>query len=309
MALRRDSKCELQNTANKSQIANRSCQCGCFFVQFSRVSGMLACSILPIISPLSSFRRCHVSHYQLTELLLPDLLSADGAAGEVRVVTTSSSAHAFPATLELGDLNWDERTWDATAAYGTSKLANMLFAQELAQRQPLDRQALGSAKPRLRSLAVHPGVVATSLFREFGASSLDDLAEQTPLGLVLKRPAEGCRPLVYALLAPGLPTGAYVSDCELTDVSPAAKDASARVELWEWTERWIAEARAKAELAKAEVALKSESGTPNGVAEEVAEEVAEKVAEVVIEEENDEESLIVTVEPEESSDDAASTTK
>lgn len=189
---------------------------------------------------------CHVSHFQLTQQLLPDLLAAtDGAVAEARVVTTSSSAHAFPADMDLSDLGWVERPWDATAAYGSSKLANLLFAQELAQRQP------PSATQRLCSLAVHPGVVATSLFREFGAASLEGLAEQTPLGLVLKSPSDGCRPLVYALLAPRLPTGSYISDCELTDVSPAAKDASARAELWEWTENWLADARCRLEAAQA----------------------------------------------------------
>jgi len=63
---------------------------------------------------------------------------------------------------------------------------------------------------------------------------------------VLKAPDEGCRPLLYALLAPGLPSGGYVVDCALTDISPASKSASARRELWEWTESWVAEKRRSA---------------------------------------------------------------
>jgi hypothetical protein len=49
---------------------------------------------------------------------------------------------------------------------------------------------------------------------------------------------------VYALLAPRLPNGAYLSDCEVTDVSRAAKDTAAQQALWEWTERWIERATA-----------------------------------------------------------------
>ena len=48
------------------------------------------------------------------------------------------------------------------------------------------------------------------------------LLGESPLSLVLKTPADGCRTMVYALLAPGLPSGSYLSDCEITDVAPAA---------------------------------------------------------------------------------------
>ena len=140
------------------------------------------------------------------------------------------------------------RGWDATTAYGESKLANVLFAQELAVRTPPTADGA-----RVTSLAVHPGVVATSLFREFGVgatattpslpqqaeSALKTLAEAPPAKLLFKLPDDGCRTSCYALLAPDLPSGAYLSDCEITDVSPAAKDPAARKALWAWTEEWL----------------------------------------------------------------------
>ena len=49
------------------------------------------------------------------------------------------------------------------------------------------------------------------------------------------------------------------SDCELTDVSPAAKDVKARRELWEWTEEWVAARRAElgeAAARRAELAMR-----------------------------------------------------
>merc|ERR1719469_1053939 len=121
----------------------------------------------------------------------------------------------------------------------------MLFAQELAQR---------TRSSVVRSIATHPGVVLTTLFKELGpdyqaarsgslsGKSADRLAgipalrsirEAMPLKIVLKSPGEGCRPLLYSLLAPDLPSGGYIVDCALTDISPA------RQELWEWTERWV----------------------------------------------------------------------
>lgn len=186
------------------------------------------------------FQTCHVGHWQLTEGLLPTLCADLSEGEEARIVTVSSSAHALSDGLSLEDAAWETRPWDSSAAYGASKLANLLHAQELAQR------AAPSAG-RLTSLAVHPGVVATSLFREFGPlstplPSLDGPALQaSPLSLVLKTSEEGSRTSLYALLAPGLPSGSYLSDCALTDVSPAAKDPKARRELWEWTARWLAE--------------------------------------------------------------------
>ena len=209
---------------------------------------------------------CHVSHFMLTQDLLPDL-SEDGE--EARVVTVSSSAHALAPGVDLSDQTWSKRTFDATTAYGESKLANLLFAEELASRAP--SMADGG---RITSLALHPGVVATSLFKEFtpqqsGTSLptpppqletlLETIASSPPAKLAFKLPEDGCRTSCYALLAPGLPTGAYLSDCELTDVSPAAKDVKARRELWEWTEEWVAARRAElgeAAARRAELAMR-----------------------------------------------------
>ena len=72
-----------------------------------------------------------------------------------------------------------------------------------------------------------------------GIPALRTIREATPLKVVLKSPEEGCRPLLYSLLAPGLPSGGYIVDCALTDISPASKSVAARQELWEWTERWV----------------------------------------------------------------------
>ena len=192
---------------------------------------------------------CHIGHQQLTQRLLPDLQEA---TGEARVVTVSSSAHAFASDAGLDDPMWASTSYDTNQNYGRAKFANMLFAQELAQRAPAG----------VVSTVAHPGLVLTTLFKELGPnyepdsggslsgkSAVDDrlagipalkmLRDSTPLKVVLKSPEEGCRPLMYALLAPGLPNGAYISDCELRDISPPSKGVAARTDLWEWTEAWL----------------------------------------------------------------------
>ena len=201
-----------------------------------------------------SLQACHIGHQHLAQRVLPTLVSY---AGETRVVTTSSSAHAFASEMGLDDplYRTPGNVFDTNSNYGRAKFANMLFAQELAQR---------TRSSGVRSIATHPGVVLTTLFKELGPnyeassggsltgkSAVDDrlagipalrsIRESTPLKVVLKSPVEGCRPLLYSLLAPGLPSGGYVVDCALTDISPASKSAAAREELWEWTDKWVEE--------------------------------------------------------------------
>lgn len=94
----------------------------------------------------------HLGHFALTGLLL-DLIpdSADS-----RIVTVSSSAHDNGA-MDWDDFNW-EQSYRRSPAYGRSKLANLLFAYELARR-------LGWAGSSVVSVAVHPGVCFTELNR------------------------------------------------------------------------------------------------------------------------------------------------
>ena len=228
-----------------------------------------------------ALQACHIGHQQLAQLLIPTL---EGSAGETRVVTTSSSAHAFATEMGLDDpLYTGESKFDTNSNYGRAKFANMLFAQELAQRT------------RVRSIAAHPGVVLTTLFKELGPdyeaassgslsgkSAVDDrlagipalrtIREATPLKVVLKSPEEGCRPLLYSLLAPGLPSGGYIVDCALTDISPASKSAAARQELWEWTERWVETKLGSAVQEEQEAPRMAEAATgeTNAAAEVVA---------------------------------------
>jgi len=92
----------------------------------------------------------HLGHFALTGLLLPALL----AGPESRVVTVSSAAHRM-GHIDFADLQ-SERHYRKWAAYGQSKLANLLFTRELQRRA--DR-----AGRSLLSVAAHPGYAATEL--------------------------------------------------------------------------------------------------------------------------------------------------
>jgi NAD(P)-dependent dehydrogenase (short-subunit alcohol dehydrogenase family) len=92
----------------------------------------------------------HLGHFALTGLLLDRLLATPGA----RVVNVASQASY------LGRMNWDDldgaRKYDRWAAYGQSKLSNLLFTFELARR-------IAGLRVDVRSIACHPGYAATNL--------------------------------------------------------------------------------------------------------------------------------------------------
>ena len=95
----------------------------------------------------------HLGHLALTALLLDRLLAAPAA----RVVAVSSVAHRVRSRIDFADLAF-ERDYDRVAAYGRSKLANLLFAYRL------DAVLRAAGAPAI-ALAAHPGVSDTELTR------------------------------------------------------------------------------------------------------------------------------------------------
>lgn len=97
----------------------------------------------------------HLGHFALTGLLLDRIVETAGS----RIVTVSSDAHRFGTSIDFDDLQ-SEDEYSATAAYGQSKLANLMFAYELQRR-------LAAGRSGTISLAAHPGGAATDLSRDF----------------------------------------------------------------------------------------------------------------------------------------------
>jgi NAD(P)-dependent dehydrogenase (short-subunit alcohol dehydrogenase family) len=95
----------------------------------------------------------HLGHFALTGLLLSHLLPVAGS----RVVTVSSWGHRLKATIDFDDLQ-GERNYDRAAAYGRSKLANLLFTYELQRK-------LASRGSSTIAVAAHPGSARSDLLR------------------------------------------------------------------------------------------------------------------------------------------------
>jgi NAD(P)-dependent dehydrogenase (short-subunit alcohol dehydrogenase family) len=170
----------------------------------------------------------HLGHFALTNLLLPAVTG--------RVVTVSSGAHRL-GKVDLADLNWETRKYDAWRAYGQSKLANLLFTAELQRR-------LTEAGSSVRALAAHPGYSATHLQDNTG-SRLQTALMAVGNRVLAQSDAQGALPSLYAATQ-DLPGGSYVGPDgigefrghpKLVDRSKAAKDAATARGLWDLSER------------------------------------------------------------------------
>lgn len=153
----------------------------------------------------------YIAHFLLTVLLLPLLKKSS----EPRVVTVSSIAHTR-GSIDFDNLN-GERHFDAYHAYANSKLADALFANELARREPW-----------LASNSLHPGVIDTKLLHTgFGATG-DSVAV-------------GARIPVYLATSPEVKSisGKYFDDCAAIQPAPLASDRKLAEALWHWTENAI----------------------------------------------------------------------
>jgi NAD(P)-dependent dehydrogenase (short-subunit alcohol dehydrogenase family) len=89
------------------------------------------------------------------------------AAGNASIVALSSGGHAM-GDVDFDDPKWESREYDKFVAYDASKTANILHAVEA------DRRLRGSG---IRAHAVHPGTVATSLWRYMSRADFSELRE------------------------------------------------------------------------------------------------------------------------------------
>jgi NAD(P)-dependent dehydrogenase (short-subunit alcohol dehydrogenase family) len=165
----------------------------------------------------------HLAGFLLTRELMPALRRAGGA----RVLMTSSGSHRG------AKIRWEDpmhrRGYSLLAAYGQSKLANVLFAAEFNRR-------IGAAAG-IRACAVDPGLVDTDIGRK-GTSGFERLVWEwrrrsgTP-------PEEAARTIVYLAAGPPLPApdAVYWKDCRPLAPSREAQNAADAARLWTLSEQ------------------------------------------------------------------------
>ncbi|HZR81231.1 MAG TPA: SDR family oxidoreductase [Candidatus Binatia bacterium] len=172
----------------------------------------------------ATFAVNHLAYFLLTILLL-DRLRAGAPA---RVVNVASDAHKFVRGMNFDDLGF-ERDYRAMRVYGHSKLANILFTQELARR-------LAGSGVTVNS--VHPGAVATGLGKNNGR--LAQLAIRA-LAPFFRSPEQGAATSLHVATAPELAsvTGRYFKNCREAEPSRAARDPEAARRLWQISEQLV----------------------------------------------------------------------
>jgi NAD(P)-dependent dehydrogenase (short-subunit alcohol dehydrogenase family) len=177
-----------------------------------------------------------LGHFALTGLLMP-LLERTDISERPRVVTVASIAH------KRGRLNFDDlqstRSYSPMQSYRQSKLADLMFALELDRR-------LRTADSRVMSVAVHPGVANTNLFRAGERKPVDSAmraAVSRLIGALLNSGDAGALPTLYAVTSPDVTGGGYYGPIgwmemrgdRVADAAIAhqAQDARSAQRLWE----------------------------------------------------------------------------
>jgi NAD(P)-dependent dehydrogenase (short-subunit alcohol dehydrogenase family) len=171
----------------------------------------------------------HIGHFMLVTGLLGAL------AENARVVMLSSGSHLqAPAEgIQFDNLS-GEKFYDPLVNYGQSKLANILFAKELARR------FAGTART---ANALHPGVIRTGLSRYVEAPPWAmDLAFNIGNVLAFKTVPQGAARECYVAVNPGAArtSGAYFADCNVAAPRADANDPALAAKLWEVSEKIVA---------------------------------------------------------------------
>ena len=166
------------------------------------------------------FATNHLGHFQLLTSLTENM----SAAGDCRVAVVSSAAHlqAPKEGIEFDNLD-GSRGYSGFRAYGQSKLANVLFANELNRRTP--------AQVKVNSL--HPGIIQTNLGRHMKGpfAMILGLFMFPFMSTVPQGAATSCF-LAASPEAAGF-SGEYFTNCRPAKTNPLANDEALARRLWE----------------------------------------------------------------------------
>ncbi|KAM9563641.1 retinol dehydrogenase 14-like [Guaruba guarouba] len=165
----------------------------------------------------------HLGHFLLTNLLLGLLKNSAPS----RVVVVSSKLYKY-GEINFEDLN-SEISYNKSFCYSRSKLANILFARELARR-------LEGTGVTVNSL--HPGIVRTNLGRYVNIPLLAKPLFNLVSWAFFKTPLEGAQTTIYLASSPDVEgvSGKYFGDCKEEELLPKAMDDLVARKLWDISE-------------------------------------------------------------------------
>lgn len=190
----------------------------------NNAGGMMGKRTLTVDGNELTFQVNHLAPFLLTTLLMDTL-----AASNAKIINTASAAN-YSGKMDLFDLK-AEQGYRTYRAYGTGKLANILFTSEL-HRRFHDRG--------ITTAAFHPGVVRTN----FAADSTSHFrhAYKTLLNRFMLSPDQGADTMLWLINGtPGTDwiSGAYYAKRVLAKANPQAYDAELARGLWDKSDELV----------------------------------------------------------------------
>ncbi|KAM0938832.1 putative very-long-chain 3-oxoacyl-CoA reductase [Dioscorea sansibarensis] len=175
------------------------------------------------------FATNHLGHFLLTHLLLENMKNTSRQSNiEGRIVNVSSVAHrlVYQEGIRFDKIN-DKSSYHNWCAYGQSKLANILHANELARQLKED-------DVKVTANSLHPGVIVSNLMRHHAILN----AIVNSVGrLVLKNVPQGAATTCYVALNPQVHgiTGKYFSNSNFATPTTKATDTELSKKLWDFS--------------------------------------------------------------------------
>ncbi|MFP4077161.1 MAG: SDR family NAD(P)-dependent oxidoreductase, partial [Halochromatium sp.] len=165
----------------------------------------------------------HLAPFILTNLLFDQLK----AAAPSRIVNVGTRINE---SMELGDLNWEGRSFRMMRAYVESKLGMLHVTREFAKR------IKGSG---VTINCVFPGVFKSNLGGTDGAQGLFWKSVSLLVGWALAQPEQAAERVMYLLESPEVAeiSGEYFGDCQVIAMPAQVRDPAANARVWEISER------------------------------------------------------------------------
>nr|URX65644.1 putative short-chain dehydrogenase [Euphorbia peplus] len=179
------------------------------------------------------FATNHIGHFLLTHLLLDTMKkTTHDSKREGRIINVSSEAHRYTYSegIRFDKIN-DESGYKSILAYGQSKLANVLHANELTRRFKDDGV-------NITANSLHPGLIATNLFNHM--KILNGIVNAFGK-MLIKNVPQGAAATCYAALHPQMKgiSGEYLSDSNLGKATAQGTNPELAKKLWDFSMKLV----------------------------------------------------------------------